>query len=357
MATPLKPWERGRRSLPLNGTPEKPSEEPQGSRGAPAIPPRPPATATSAGPGAYTPYASYPVSRYSSYGYQPYGGGYSQYGGGYGVSGYGTSYGGAGYGTSYGASQQPPPAFVRQAEERSRTAFQSVESVVGAVASVSMMLESTYFAVHSCFRALLGVAHHFDTLRNQVWSVLNSIALLRRLRLFLLWLLARLRLRRASAAGDTWAELVSAQLQQHPAQGSPVLWPVLTFFGVVFGVPWLLWKLMSQVAQPEDLPEQQRAWNQQGEGLLLARGLHSYQASRSDELSFVAGDELTVAPQQLQPQLPGWILAGMNRQSGLVPANYVEILPGRTGSAAQGERKEGPVHVHHTIDEENSLTD
>lgn len=352
--------------MPTSGTSERPSDEILVPRGAPTIPPRPPLTApTSSGTSTcsvYTPsYASsYPMTRYPSYGYQPYGGGYSQYGG-YGGAGYGTSYGSTGYG-----SQQPPPAFVRQAEERSRTAFQSVESVVGAVASVSMMLESTYFAVHSCFRALLGVAHHFDTLRNHVWSVLTSIALLRKLRLFLLWLLAKLRLRRASAAGETWEELVSAQSQQQqqPGQGSAVLWPVLTFFGVVFGVPWLLWKLMSQVAQPDDLPEQQRVWQQQGEGQLTARALYSYQGVRSDELSFSAGDELTVAPQQLQPQLPGWILAGMNRQSGLVPANYVEILPGRSpsgevGHKVQGEKKkeEEEGASHRTIDEESSLTD
>lgn len=357
MATPLKPWERARRSLPVSGTSES-LEEPQGPRGAPTIPPRPSIASTSAGAssyGAYTPYVSYPTSRYSSYSYQPYGGGYSQYGS-YGGAGYGAGYGSAGYGV-----QQPPPAFVRQAEERSRTAFQSVESVVGAVASVSMMLESTYFAVHSCFRALLGVAHHFDTLKNHVVSALTSIALLRKLRLFLLWLLAKLRLRRASLAGETWQELVQSQQQQlQPGQGPAVLWPVVTFFSVVFGVPWLLWKLMSQVAQPDDVPEQQRAWNQQGEGQLMARALYSYQATRSDELSFAAGDELTVAPQQLQPQLPGWILAGMNRQSGLVPANYVEIVSGRTmnGEVARknpGEKKEGP--PRRTMDDENSLTD
>ena len=30
---------------------------------------------------------------------------------------------------------------------------------------VAMMLESTYFAVHSCFRALLGVVEHFSSMR------------------------------------------------------------------------------------------------------------------------------------------------------------------------------------------------
>ena len=95
---------------------------------------------------------------------------------------------------------------------------------------------------------------------------------------------------------------------------------------------------------------------------MLARALYGYQAGRSDELSFAAGDELTIAPQQLQPQLPGWILAGMNRQSGLVPANYLEFTQpparaasGEAGHRPQVERKEGP--GKHTIEEENSLTD
>lgn len=47
-------------------------------------------------------------------------------------------------------------SFIQLAEERSRPTFQSIESVVGAVGSIAMMLENTFFAMTSSFRAILG---------------------------------------------------------------------------------------------------------------------------------------------------------------------------------------------------------
>ena len=50
-------------------------------------------------------------------------------------------------------------------------AFQSIESIVHAFGSVSMMLESTFHAVHSSFQAVLGVAEHFSKMKLQVSQV------------------------------------------------------------------------------------------------------------------------------------------------------------------------------------------
>lgn len=51
--------------------------------------------------------------------------------------------------------------FIQMAEENSRPAFQSIESVVGAVGSIAMMLENTFFAMTSSFRAILGNGIYF----------------------------------------------------------------------------------------------------------------------------------------------------------------------------------------------------
>lgn len=65
-------------------------------------------------------------------GYRPLGGMYgSGYGGYTGYSGY-NGFGGVGYGRGWDDG-----AMVRQVEERTRSTFQSVETVVGAFASVS----------------------------------------------------------------------------------------------------------------------------------------------------------------------------------------------------------------------------
>ena len=57
------------------------------------------------------------------------------------------------------------------AEESYLPAFQSIENIVRAFGSVSMMLESTFYAVHSSFQAVLGVAEHFSKMRLQLSQV------------------------------------------------------------------------------------------------------------------------------------------------------------------------------------------
>ena len=86
-----------------------------------------------------TSYNSYPnYSNMSNYGYN----GYSNYG-----SPFGMSSGLGAYGGGIGATNNSSNFFVRAAEESSRNAFQSIESVVHAFSAVSAMFESTYYAV------------------------------------------------------------------------------------------------------------------------------------------------------------------------------------------------------------------
>lgn len=254
-------------------------------------------------------YGMYPG--YSNYGYRPYG----MYGGG------------TGYGYGSGQMNNDDSIVFRQAEERTRSAFQSVESVVGVFASVTMMLESTYIAVQSCFRALIGVAEHFSRMKNQLWSIISAISILQRIKHFIRQILHLLRIRNYSETDYVWGNISSVPTHSL-SQGSQRLWPVAMFFTVIVGVPWLLWRLLaSAVSQSDD--ENSSMWSESGstDGNSVARALYDFTAERSNELSITTGDELVVAPRQVQPNVPGWILVGKNRRSGLVPANYIEILP------------------------------
>ncbi len=47
----------------------------------------------------------------------------------------------------------------------------------------------------------------------------------------------------------------------------------------------------------------------------MARALYDFAATKNDELSFAAGDELVLAPRQLQNG-GEWLLAGRNKRSG-----------------------------------------
>jgi peroxin-13 len=100
-------------------------------------------------------------------------GGYGSFGTGYGsmynstmYGGYHTSpFGGASAG-GYGIGNTN--SFMRSAEESSRGAFQSIESVVHAFSAVSAMFESTYYAVYNSFRAVVGVADQFYRLKTHL---------------------------------------------------------------------------------------------------------------------------------------------------------------------------------------------
>ena len=70
-------------------------------------------------------------------------------------------------------------SFLRAAEENSRSAFQSIESVVSALTAVSAMFESTYFAVYNSFRAVVGVADQFYRLKTHLTNILSAFALVR----------------------------------------------------------------------------------------------------------------------------------------------------------------------------------
>ncbi len=182
--------------------------------------------------------------------YSPYGGS-SMFGGGMYGGGYGSSFGGYGM-NSYGQGQFGPGGFARMAEENSRQAFQSIESIVQAFGSVSMMLESTYSAVFNSFRAVLGVADHFSRLKTHLAQVFSALALIRTLKWLYHRLLVLLRLRPGGLEEDAWeaASKAGQEFLEKSANGKngKASWPIMLFFAVVIGGPWLIWKFLSTLS-------------------------------------------------------------------------------------------------------------
>lgn len=272
--------------------------------------------------------ASGPFSSYGSYGNYGGYGGLSSYGG---YRPYG-SYGG--YGLSGNQYGRDGSQFVRQAEDRTRPAFQSVESVVGAVGSIAMMLDSTYMAIHTCFRAILGVVDHFSSMRAHVWEIISAFTLLRWLRNIVRGLLNLLRQNRQSANESAWQTL-SQGVQGTPeaiqASGTSVtrsanVWPTVTFFAAVIGIPWLLWRIISGIARTDHTEQNSVSWLGDPAAVQCVT-LYQYTAQRGDEMSFDAGQELILAPPNLQPRIQGWALAGNADAQGLIPQNYIQPLP------------------------------
>ncbi|CAL9687405.1 unnamed protein product [Knipowitschia caucasica] len=341
---PQKPWERlipGAMTAPVNfrssdfasSLPPAPGPAPPLlTRVAPPLPPRPAAQT-------YRPaYSSYSAPYGSSSFYSPgYSSGYSPYG--Y-SSGFGSGLG-SGFGSGLGAygrlplrpEEVAPSRFVLQAEESSRGAFQSIESIVHAFASVSMMMEATFSAVYNSFRAVLDVANHFSRLRAHLTRVLSAFALVRTLR-YLYRRLQRLLGRRGDCeANDLWAESASDALAGAAVGGThepPVKsWPIFLFFAVILGGPFLIWKLLSAATDTERTESQ---WASGEDDHVVARAEFDFTAASDEEISVRAGDLLHLAPKELQPRVRGWLLASVDAQtSGLVPSNYVKVLGKRRG--------------------------
>ncbi|XP_029926435.1 peroxisome biogenesis factor 13 [Myripristis murdjan] len=339
---PPKPWERripGAMSAPVNyrstdfGTAAGPSTSagpPVLTRVAPPVPPRPVQQQS------YRPAYSSFTSSYSPYGSSIYGG-YSPYG--Y-SGGYGGTYGLGGYSRLPLTDDVAPSRFVQQAEESSRGAFQSIESIVQAFTSVSMMLDATFSAVYNSFRAVLDVANHLTRLRAHFTRVFSAFALVRTLRYLYRRVQRLLGLRPDAENEDLWADSAGdalatsasrscgAGMEDHRA-GAVKSWPIFLFLAVVLGGPYLIWKLLSSNPGPE---ENATNWASGEDDHVVARAEYDFTAASEEEISLQAGDMLNLAPKEQQPRVRGWLLASVDGQtSGLVPANYVKVLGKRRG--------------------------
>lgn len=262
-----------------------------------------------------------------SYGYSGFGGGYGSYGGGFGYGGgYGGGmYGGSGYGM--GANVYPEHRFIQLAEESSRPAFQNIESLVGAIGNIAAMLDSTFFALTSSFRAVLGVAANFAHLRGVFAQFWTSFALFR----WIIWAYRKIlywfRITRTDPSTASFKEAFKAAEADKlaPAQKKGSSMPVVLFLGFIMSAPYLLMKLFGGNSETQVAAKNPRNWN----GALEAVAIYNFDASSANELTIRAGQPVLIAPKSVQVEQnllnTGWVLASVdNTVSGLIPVNYVQ---------------------------------
>ncbi|XP_045488586.1 peroxisomal membrane protein PEX13 [Pieris rapae] len=300
-----------------------------GVLGPPALPPRPEiAQPGYMNSGMYGMGGSYGMGGYGGYGYG-YGGGM----GGYGMSSYGMGgMGGIGGMAPYGSYNRHPMdienRFIQMAEESSRPAFDSIQSIVNAVGSVAMMLESTFFALTSSFRAILGVAENFGRLRTLFAQFWSTFAVVRSLNWLIRKLLVLLGIR-TECEFKAWAEAVQTTqtgvaTPEQKAKGSS--WPILLFLGVIAAAPYIVLKMVNGLSSSiNERLHDPHTW----QNPLRAVGQHDFQATTPQELSFNANQVITLAPQHLQGHLwnSGWLMATTDKQfAGLVPVNYIKVI-------------------------------
>jgi peroxin-13 len=227
---------------------------------------------------------------FNSYGTGGYGG-YSSYGG------YGAGYNGySSYNSPFGYNNfgnNPSSGFLRAAEDSSRNAFQSIESIVHAFSAVSAMFESTFHAVYNSFRAVVGVADQLYRLKSNLASIFSAFALLKTLKYLYFKLLRILRLR-SSNDEDFWAKEINVNDAEKMVKDKRKAtdWPLVLFFAVITVGPWLIWKMLRSV----EAVNKDESWMTGKIDHFVASAEYDFDAENSDEISFKKGQKLIIAP-------------------------------------------------------------
>ncbi|KAJ1729962.1 Peroxisomal membrane protein PAS20 [Coemansia biformis] len=284
----------------------------------------------------------YGAGGYGTGGYGMGGYGMGGYGmGGYGMGGYGMGgYGMGGYGMGGPMGQQAPMSLTQQLDASTRSTFQLVESLVGAFGGFARMLESTYFATHSSFMAVLGVMDQFGMLRSSLTSAVGSTFAYDGLR--------RLASRITGRPVDVNKnDLDAGHFAEYERRSRISKRSLLLFLAVVVGLPYLMTKAIRSIASRQRrLTAQQlsRAGSGAGGpgGAMRAVGMEFVQAQydfageSKTELSFKRGDLLAVTSKVDIWGKPSewWRGTAQDGREGIFPATYVSaIQPGQNPQA------------------------
>ncbi|KAJ3039613.1 Peroxisomal membrane protein PAS20 [Rhizophlyctis rosea] len=367
MPSPAKPWERSANTpvppipsssnMPSTGQ-STPMQISAATSAAPPVPPRP-ATLATAG---QSPYARPGYGTYNSYGggynsygstYNSYGSGYNAYGGGYNrfspyssysspYNRYSSPYNSSPYNTSpynryspYAAynpqhnelGEGPMPLSARL-EQSTQSTFHLLDSIVQAFGGFAQMLESTFFATHSSFMAMVGVAEHLGQLRNYLGSALSMMWLIRGVRD---WVTGR-KVDGGPQAGSGPDGGLNADefARQSSTDRRKSRGPMWLFVVLVVGIPYMVAKLMKRMQQrrleaaaaaahlgrnAEPHPHQEQ--------LQHCRALYDFRGTSPAELTLRRGDVIRV----LAKDDGWWRGVHENGAMGVFPANYVEVIP------------------------------
>ena len=284
------------------------------------------------------------------------------YGGGYGGGmGYGGGYGGGmGYGNNYmgGPGDPNDQSLARRMESGTAATFQIIESIVGAFGGFAQMLESTFMATHSSFFAMVSVAEQFGNLRNTLGSVLGIFAVIRWIKYIFAKLTGRPVPNGIDPSGFAKFEQKWDQGLVGPSSGpKPSKKPLFFFMLAVFGLPYLMSRLIKSLsekltAEEEDRrrmmaehggvpgfpmgPEQDPAMNPDGpldpSKLEFCRATFDFEPSTPNvELPLCKGDIVAVLSKTDPFGNPSQWWRGRLRdgRTGYFPSNYCEIIERR----------------------------
>ncbi|KAK5058728.1 hypothetical protein LTR84_010992 [Exophiala bonariae] len=309
-----------------------------------------------------SPYSSYssPYSRFGGGGmYGGMGGGMGgMYGGGYG--GYGNSmYGNSMYGGGYGGfpgmpgdPNNPNNQSLTQTWNQSTAAtFQIMEGIVGAFGGFAQMLESAYMTTHSSFFAMVSMAEQLGNLRQTLGSVLGIYTLLRWIRTLVAKLTGRPPPADATALTPAnFSSFLSGGTAPttlpdgSPAPTRPSKKPFIMFALAVFGLPYLMTKMIRALArsQEEEMRRQEQMALSSGavngeqgpidyQNLAFCRVLYDYNPAANSggmDLAVKKGDFVAVLSKTdpMGNASEWWRCRARDGKQGYLPSPYLEAV-------------------------------
>ncbi|CUS12178.1 unnamed protein product [Tuber aestivum] len=329
----------------------------------PSLPTRPSALAgamtanrlgATAAAGAYSTYnrPGYGLGGGLGGGYGSYGAGMAPYSrfGGYSGSMYGGMGGMGGFGGYGGFGGMPgdpndPNSFARGMESSTAATFQMIESIVGAFGGFAQMLESTYMATHSSFFAMVQVAEQFGNLRNTLGSILGIFTMMRWARIAVAKVTGRPL--PVSTGELTATNFAAFQGRGRKGASRPSKKPFLFFVFAVFGLPYLMGKLIRSLARREEerkkitgtILEGDIAVQMDPTKLEFCRVMFDFTPEQNNgaELEVKKGDLIAVLSKADPMGNPSqwWKCRARDSRVGYLPSPYLEIITRKEGTAKQ----------------------
>jgi len=276
----------------------------------------------------------------------------------YGSSMYGSPYGMGGYGGGmYGqqggmyGSQGQDQSLTQTMNQSTQATFHMIESIVGAFGGFSQMLESTYMATHSSFFAMVSVAEQFGNLRQTLGSVLGIFTMMRWIRTGIAKLTGRPPPANSKELTPAnFAAFSGGSAGADGAQPKPSKKPFIFFVLAVFGLPYLMGKLIRALAASQEAEQQRQLANAPygADGqqqpldpskLDFCRVLYDYtpqtqpgqQYSEGIDISVKKGDLVAVLSKSDPMGQPSewWRCRARNGQMGYLPSPYLETIQRR----------------------------
>lgn len=239
-----------------------------------------------------------------------------------------------------------------QLSNTTQQTFALLHSIVQTFGGFAQMLESTFMATHSSFFAMVGVVDQFAALRDVLGQVLGLFGLVRYVRAVLRGegLAPKGQLAEEFSAFVNRPPGASAGAPQPPPPGAPKpsKKPVIIFLLAVFGIPYLMHKLIKRLAERPPVLPGPVGTNPQNPamGLTLAQpepesildpskltfahALYPFETTSPQEISLKKGDIVAVLkttdPVTGSPDTQWWRGRTRDGREGWFPRDYVEVI-------------------------------